>query len=202
MKLGLITDIHEDVEALEYALKQFEREQVDQVVVIGDLFERGERIRETCRLLSDARAIGVWGNHDFGLCVDQLPEQFERYGDAVLDFMSTLKPRLEIDNCSFTHIEPWLDPEDIADLWYFNGLPDSPLKLARIFDCSALRHYFVGHYHKWVLANREAIESWAGESPILLDNDRYFVTVGALCEGHFATFETRTHELRPCVVNR
>ena len=37
MKLGLITDIHEHVEFLARALARFERERVEQIVVIGDI---------------------------------------------------------------------------------------------------------------------------------------------------------------------
>ena len=59
MKLGLITDIHEQVHLLEPALKRLRDERVDQVVVIGDIFECGERIQETCQLLADAQAVGV-----------------------------------------------------------------------------------------------------------------------------------------------
>lgn len=64
MKLGVLTDIHEHVENLRTALERFRVEQVDRIVVIGDVFEMGHRIKETCQLLSDAKAIGVWGNHD------------------------------------------------------------------------------------------------------------------------------------------
>ena len=70
MKLGLITDIHEHVEHLTMALNHFRELEVDQVVMIGDVFEMGERIEETCRLLADAAVVGVWGNHDFGFCVE------------------------------------------------------------------------------------------------------------------------------------
>jgi len=59
MKLGLLTDIHEHVEFLRLALARFERQRVEQIVVIGDTFETGQRIDETCRLLAEARAIGV-----------------------------------------------------------------------------------------------------------------------------------------------
>ena len=41
MRLGLITDIHEHVDYLRAALVCFQRERVDQVVVIGELFELG-----------------------------------------------------------------------------------------------------------------------------------------------------------------
>ena len=41
MKLGLVTDIHEQVELLQVALEQFKSDRVDRVVVIGDVFETG-----------------------------------------------------------------------------------------------------------------------------------------------------------------
>jgi len=62
MKLGLITDIHEHVEHLRVALDRLRREQVNQIVVIGDVCEAGERIEETCRLLAEAKVVGVWCN--------------------------------------------------------------------------------------------------------------------------------------------
>jgi predicted phosphodiesterase len=42
MKLGLLADIHESNEFLRIALGQFRTEEVDQVVVLGDLIELGE----------------------------------------------------------------------------------------------------------------------------------------------------------------
>ena len=41
MKLGLLADIHESNELLQVALDRFRAEDVDQVVVLGDLFELG-----------------------------------------------------------------------------------------------------------------------------------------------------------------
>ncbi len=96
MKPGLMTDIHEHVEHLKTALNRFQVEGVDQVVVIGDVFETGERIDETCRLLAGADAIGVWGNHDFGLCVEPNEEFRTKYGDDAINFMTSLKPRLDV----------------------------------------------------------------------------------------------------------
>src|SRR3982751_4027152 len=72
-----------------------------------------------------------WGNHDVGLCFEPTETVRQRYSAAVLDFMSSLQPRLEIDGCLFTHVEPWLDPHKIEDLWYVEGPPDSAEKLAR-----------------------------------------------------------------------
>ena len=79
MKLGLITDIHEHVEHLRTALDRFRSEGVDQVVLIGDVLEMGKRVEETCQLLVEAKAIGVWGNHDYGLCVEPDAEIRAKY---------------------------------------------------------------------------------------------------------------------------
>jgi len=68
MRLGILADIHEDIEGLTRALDQLRREAVDRVVVLGDLFDTGERVEATVDLLAEAGAVGVWGNHDLGLC--------------------------------------------------------------------------------------------------------------------------------------
>ncbi len=197
MKLGLITDIHEHTDYLRAALDRLRSEDVDQIVVIGDVFEMGERIEETCRLLSEARAVGVWGNHDFGLSFQPGTDLREKYSSAVIGFMTSLKPRLEIDGCYFAHIEPWLNAEDLCDLWYFDGLPDNSGKLGRIFESVPNRLMFADHYHTWLLATPDRIESWAGEHPVSLDDGRFFVVVGALCDGRFATLDTESSQLVP-----
>ncbi|GDY06662.1 hypothetical protein LBMAG52_01480 [Planctomycetia bacterium] len=200
MKLGLLTDIHEHVGHLQTALDCFKCEGVDQVVVIGDLFEQGHRIEQTCRLLAEANAIGVWGNHDFGLCFEPHPDVIEKYPSSVLSYMASLRPRLEIGGCHFTHIEPWLDPEKLEDLWYFEGPLDKDGNLDRIFNAVPSRVLFAGHYHRWLLTDHKKIIDWQGDRPIRLDEGRYFVVVGALCYGHFATFDTETMELVPMTI--
>ena len=197
MKIGLLTDIHEHVEHLRTALDRFQAECIDQIVVIGDVFEMGKRIEQTCRLLAEADAIGVWGNHDYGLCVEPDADTRSKYGGEVIDFMTSLLPFLEIEDCHFTHVEPWLNPEDVADLWYFDGPPDEHWKLERIFNAVPSRLMFTGHYHKWLLVTPDRIEDWNGDGPVNLSDGRYFVVVGALCAGRYAILDTDTCELHP-----
>jgi predicted phosphodiesterase len=197
MLLGLLADIHEDVEHLRQALAHFAALKVDRTIVLGDLFETGLRIEETCRLLHEAKAVGVWGNHDFGLCCDPEIEIRSRYSPAIIEFMATLQPRLEVADCQFAHIEPWLDPRKIEDLWYFEGPPREPEALSRIFGAASSRILFAGHYHRWLLATPEAITEWNGNEPVRLAGCRYFIVVGALCEGRYATFDTEAFDLCP-----
>jgi hypothetical protein len=202
MKLGLLADIHEQVETLRAVLDVLERRQVDQFVVLGDVFEMGSHLRETCEILQDIAAVGVWGNHDFGLCDNPPPDIAETYGEVVVRFMTSLRPRLEIEGCLFQHVEPWLDPSDLQDLWYFEGIPDSPAKIERIFAAMPGRLAFAGHFHRWLLATPSGLTDWSGERPITLAGpERYYVVIGAICEGRFATFDTQSWELCPLQVD-
>jgi hypothetical protein len=148
--------------------------------------------------LDEVGAVGVWGNHDFGICTAPDEQTRNKYPDSVLDFMASLRPRLELDGCLFTHVEPWLDPEDISDLWYFDGPPDTPETAARSFEAVPHRFMFVGHVHRWLIATPGTILGWNGETPIRLENDsRYLVLVAAVCNGDYAIFDTDTLELVP-----
>ena len=166
--------------------------------MLGDVFALGERMQETCELLSDAEVIGVWGNHDLGLCVDPSVALREKHGDLVINFMSSLQPRLEICGCLFQHVEPWLNPNDILDLWYFEGVPDTPEKVARVFQAVPNRIAFAGHYHRWLMVTPDGVTDWAGENAIqLTEPGRFFVVIGALCYGRYAIFDTESFELVP-----
>ena len=69
--------------------------------------------------------------------------------------------------------------------------------MKQIFGAVPNRIMFAGHYHNWMVVTPSGTAEWTGESPIKLHHGRYFVVVGALLEGHFATFDTTTSELVP-----
>ena len=167
-------------------------------MLLGDVFETGPRLEETVALLSGAGTVGVWGNHDFGICCDPSPYVLERFSRGVLDYMAGLRPRLEIDDCLFTHIEPWLDATDIRQLWHVEDEPLSPALIARSLDAVPHRVVFLGHFHRWLVATREHRLGWHGRWPLRLPIDRRFlVIVNGVSEGWCATYETTTGELVP-----
>ena len=164
MRIGILADIHESLTNLRWAIDVLHEQGADRLVVLGDVFELGHRLKETVDLLADAGAVGVWGNHDFGLCRDNArPEDRERYGERVLAFMGCLQPRMEIDGCQFAHVEPWVDAERIEDLWYFEGLPETTDRVARSFAAVPNRLIFVGHFHRWLMATPEGLQPWVGD---------------------------------------
>jgi predicted phosphodiesterase len=198
MKLGILADIHEHTRQLQKAIDVLQQHGAERFVVLGDVFETGKRIEQTVRLLRQVEAVGVWGNHDVGLCFDPDEAVCRRYSAAVLNFMGSLQPHLEIDGCLFTHVEPWLDPHTVEDLWYFHGPPDSPEKLARSFAATRQRVLFIGHLHRWLLGTPDGLLPWRGDRPVCLDaTRRHLVVIHAVWDGRFALFDTKTCELIP-----
>lgn len=193
MRLGLIADIHEAVDELAAALDVLRSEGADSYIVLGDIFEMGERIEETVELLSETGAQGVWGNHDFGFCVDADDEVMAKYSSNVRGLLGSLKPSLEIDDCFFSHVEPWLDPHRLEDLWYYDGVFETDEQIARCFEAGKGRVFFMGHYHSRRLANTKGLLDWDEMHPYTLSPpERFLVVVGAVCEGRFALYDTET----------
>jgi hypothetical protein len=201
MKLGLISDIHEHVDNLRSCLMQLQSDGVDQIVMLGDIYELGHRIRPTCELLAAARIIGVWGNHDFGLCVDPTEEMYENHGEHVIGYMTSLKARMVIEDCFFAHVEPWLNSDLPEDLWFFEGIPETIERRQQIFSARPQRVFFAGRYHRWLLVSPDRTEAWDGSTPICLNEGQHFVVLDALLNGSFATYDTETGWLIPYNLN-
>ena len=198
MKLGILADIHECADSLRGALKHFEEAGVDQVVVLGDICDRGDRINETVSLLCEAGAIGVCGNEDLPLCECSRAAAPVNMPPRVLDFMRSLRHRLEIDGCLFTHVDPWLDPADLPDVWWLKGAPDTADKASPSFDAAENHVMFVGHFHRWLAITPEGLVHWCGGQPLHLDADnRYLIVVAPVSQGQSAVFDTTALELTP-----
>ncbi len=194
MRYGLLADIHEDVKNLAEALRQFRRRDVDKILVLGDIFETGARIEGTTQMLAEAGAEGVWGNHDFGLCKNPSDYVRSRFSTQCLDFMASLRPRLEFDGCLITHVEPWRDAEDILDLWSM-GRDESP---DRSFADLPHRVMLHGHHHRWKVDTPEGLLPWDCFHPLELGPDRrYVIGVGAVMDGRCGILDTGTWTLTP-----
>jgi len=64
MKLGIISDIHGNLEALETVLKKLEREKVEEIVCLGDIVGYGANPNECCDLIRKHCSVVILGNHD------------------------------------------------------------------------------------------------------------------------------------------
>ncbi len=201
MKIGLVSDVHEAVEELAAALGELRRRGADVVVSLGDacdVFQPRSQALETVMLLREAGAVGVWGNHDMPLCMEVDEKVRQRYDPAVLEYMAGMRPRLVLEDCHFSHVEPWLDPMKAEELWYFEGPPDTPEKVGRSLAAVPQQTLFVGHMHRWLAADAGGCLGWQGTGPLeLAAGKRHLVVVAAVVDGSCGVFDTQSRRLEP-----
>jgi predicted phosphodiesterase len=196
MRIGILADIHEDADGLRKAIDVLSRHGADRFVALGDVFDLGKRVGETVRLLGEVGAVGVWGNHDLGLCVEPGERLRAKYAGLALDFMQGLRPRLEFGGCLFTHGLPCWEATD-PTVYDLGDRPETPAGRAASFGACPQHVCFVGHFHRW-LATPHGPLPWDGRRPLLLDpGRRHLVAVHAVCAGRCALFDTATRELVP-----
>jgi len=193
MRLGLLADIHEGVEPLRAAVRELTARRVDAFVMLGDVLDAGARAEETVAVLAALPGLGVWGNHDFGLCGD-VGSAVGQFSPSVLEYFARLRPWAELDGCRFQHIDPGLDPASITDLWAFQ----SPSQRLASFRTSGWRRAFMGHLHAWQLYSDEQPLTWQGESELRLEPERSYLTVvHAVIHGWCALLDTTSDTLEP-----
>lgn len=199
MRLGLLADIHEEVDLLAACIAALRRRAVERFVVLGDVFDLGPRLFDTVRLLLPLDSVGVWGNHDFGLC-GEVPDTIRgRFPDEVFAYFSTLQPRVEIAGCLFQHIEPHLDPEKLEDLWSYGG--DGQLSPDVALRSVPHRRCFMGHIHRWQICTTAGKLNWDGIEPLTLPPERSLVVVHAVQQGYCAVYDTTSELLEPIRVS-
>ena len=197
MRLGLLADIHGQVDQLEIALKKLREQEVDQFIVLGDVIYDSRNASETIALLQEHQALGVWGNHDLGLCHEPNEWAFSRFSKTVLDYFGALGPRYELGDFLFSHTFPEQDPTDPA-AYYLGPRPNDPNAFVESFSRYPHRVIFIGHFHRWMITSDEQQMKWDGEQPVeLVPTNRYFVIVNAVMNGWAAMFDDTVNVLTP-----
>ncbi len=198
MRMGLLADIHEDVDRLAMAIARCRCEGADQLFTLGDIFENGVRFAEAVDLLREADVAGVWGNHEFGLFAGRGDSVERPFAWTTLDYMHRLKARMEVEGVLLSHVLPCLDPTDIEQPWYVERAPETVEAAARNFAAFPNRRMFVGHFHRWLAVTPEGPMDWRGNRPIRFEaNHRYLVVVAAVRDGWCAIYDTVSDSLSP-----
>ena len=64
MRLGILSDIHANIEALSAVLAAFRHESIDVFYCLGDTVGYGGSPNETCDVVRDVAHVTIVGNHD------------------------------------------------------------------------------------------------------------------------------------------
>jgi predicted phosphodiesterase len=76
LKIGIIGDIHGNIEALTTVLGALDAEHVDEIVCVGDVVGYGASPGECIRIVRERTTAVVAGNHDFGAVGKQALDYF------------------------------------------------------------------------------------------------------------------------------
>jgi predicted phosphodiesterase len=205
--LGLITDVHDNTLALRLIIREMQREKVPKIVVLGDVTEPHTAEANT-QLLSEAGAMGVYGNHDFAFSKPESGDYawlIQHFSGAVFAYMATLRAQMSECGLLLNHGPPsWGDPAvDIIDYMQRETL-ETPEEYRREFALVGERIIFTGHTHRFRIAECTGnhcdtrILEWDGTTPVVLDPDkRHFVEIGAAQDGHYAIYDLATKILSP-----
>jgi diadenosine tetraphosphatase ApaH/serine/threonine PP2A family protein phosphatase len=122
MRIGILSDIHSNLEALTRALAALERHRPDRLVCLGDVVGYGASVNECCELVRKVSAVTLLGNHDAAVAGRM---DYSFYYDAArhaldwtaariapehLEWLRTLPYAHRLDGVQFTHGNP-VNPE-------------------------------------------------------------------------------------------
>jgi putative phosphoesterase len=160
LKLGIISDVHADIEGLEKALSLLKAAKVDKIICAGDLVERGNDGDAVVQRIKEEEIACVLGNHDMIARNNQVyclkyPERFPNYpvlSEDSLCFVETLPPKLHFDfadkRICLSHGAPW----DV-DTYIFVRQP--PAQYQRVIKEAEADIVILGHTHQPMLIELE-----------------------------------------------
>jgi diadenosine tetraphosphatase ApaH/serine/threonine PP2A family protein phosphatase len=185
-RLGIISDIHANLEALEAVLNALEDATVDQIVCCGDVVGYGASPNECVALLRERGIPSVMGNHDAAVLDDDELAHFNRIArDAVVWTREIIEP----ENLKWLREQPM--SLAVGDALIVHASPQEPEKWNYVLYYSdaiqAFEHFselmcFIGHSHQpFFITLRGKDIAHQQQSHITLGEDeRHLINVGSV----------------------
>lgn len=210
MRLGIFSDVHGNLEALQAVLQAYQDAHIDQYVCLGDIVGYGANPNECCQIVRDLTDLVVLGNHDAACCGRMSDELFNPAARAAV--------RQHAQLLRTTH-RTWLTqlPYSIEfhTLLLCHGSPYKAEEFPYILDetdvMNILQHFpnrypliFVGHTHRgttFIYRERPTTSIWEDPRTALriLPAHGYVLNVGSVGQprdgdwrSSYAIFDTDT----------
>jgi diadenosine tetraphosphatase ApaH/serine/threonine PP2A family protein phosphatase len=211
MRIGIFSDIHANLEALEAVLRLYDRLDLDYLACLGDVVGYGAQPDECCDLVRQHADVTVLGNHDAAVCGRMDYSYYRAAAREALDWHASV---LSTDNLAWLEGLPYR--ATLGDLAFCHGSPLDLEAFEYIFVLDQMRDVvanhgaqsavtFIGHSH---LCKSFSFDAHDAEEVLktrfaLAADRKYIVTVGSVgqprdydtraCCGVFDT-ETRSFE--------
>ena len=215
MKLGLISDLHANREAVTAVLAHAQAQGCERLVLLGDFVGYGGDpawVVERVRQLVAEGAIAVMGNHDSAVAQGPLPSMREdaraavawtreQLNGAQLEFLAGLPLTATLGDCLFVHANAFA-PEGFE---YIQGRAEA----MRSLQATRARYTFCGHMHEPMLYHLSGTGKAGDFTPVpeteipLLSHRQWLVIPGSCGQPRdgnpaacYASFDTASELLR------
>lgn len=189
LKIGLISDIHANYDALTVVLDFFKKQGIRMVFCCGDIIGYGAQPNECINELKKINAVCVAGNHEYGALGMLSHDYFNTYGAAALDWTMGV---LTKDSLDFLRGLP-LSHVDRLGFRMVHGSPFAPGQFEYIFTLaeaipglnSFTEHIcFVGHSHLprafYLRLGNGIFGDLTGDKFFVENNLRYIISPGSV----------------------
>jgi len=182
LKIGLISDIHSNLEALSAVISRLEKMNVDRVICLGDIVGYGANPVECIKLVREKCDVVLAGNHDFAVAGDLSISWFNQ--DA-LDSVIWTKKNIDDNMSNYLSSLPLTYVKE--DVVYVHATPHKPEKWSYIVSMEdalyEFRYFrgslaFVGHSH---VAGIYCHDGSSHKNEINLEGSkRYIINIGSI----------------------
>ena len=187
MRLGLISDIHANLEALEAVLEDMKKHKVDKIFCLGDVIGYGCDPIECLRLVNETCELKLMGNHEFAamglmpsehlneIARESLAWTRQKIGDREMAIISDFELDATFEDIRLVHASPY-EPEN----WHYVL---STREALVSFECFFEKICFLGHTHIPVifsLSPQGRLRQTAGHDFLPDDENRYLINIGSV----------------------
>jgi diadenosine tetraphosphatase ApaH/serine/threonine PP2A family protein phosphatase len=200
-KIGIISDIHGNLHALQSTLDTLEEIGVDRIVCCGDLVGYGAHPNEVVELIRERNIPAIAGNHDHAALLLTDISYFNQVAkEAVLWTKKVLTP----ENAAFLRDLPLFIQDSDPGVFFVHASPRDPGEWNYIITMGDARdnfNYFtetvcfVGHSHQpFIIENNDGSLHCSTRPEIeVKESCRYLVNVGSVGQ-------PRDRKAKPCFV--
>ena len=153
MRIGILSDIHSNLEALTESVAALERHRPDRVVCLGDVVGYGASVNECCELVRKVSGVTLLGNHDAAVSGRM---DYSFYYDAARHALDWTASRIDPDHLEWLRTLPYAHVED--GITFSHGNPVAPEAYEYVFAMEQARELlphlggladvsFIGHSH-------------------------------------------------------
>jgi diadenosine tetraphosphatase ApaH/serine/threonine PP2A family protein phosphatase len=188
MRIGIFSDTHANIEALNAVMKAYESEKIDKYVCIGDTVGYGASPNECCDVIRKAAAFTILGNHDAAVAGRM---DYSYYYEAARHALDLHARQISGENMAWLKALPY-EVRD-GDILFCHGSPINLEEFEYIFSTEQAARCleiwdelpsatFIGHSHlckSFALSKDDVFEVVATKFVIRPDH-RYIISVGSV----------------------